>query len=643
MKKRVVCLVLISLLLINLFVIPILADNHTDTDTDTTEDDTTDTTTDETTDETTEEDTITISTNENLEGVDKGYACLEDKLKDNCGGSTLTEQTVLTLFAIGYDSGLQSDCLDNLMNNENDDCFAKDSSSSCDIKSTAQAVLVLNYLGKDVDNYVSWLEEQKELAKDLNWFLEIDANQETSCTINSKTFTINENKKISGSSSCLSPAESSYYLKISNSCLENNFTTSCDQDFITTLLYKIGSTFYVSSLTNYAATSGTTNEKINSYCFGNTNCNYQESLWATQALAKAGKDISPYLPYLSSKYSDLENKKYFPSTFLYMLTNEDDYYLDVTERQKQTKFWNEQSLSGINYFDTALALTSLQGLSLQEIDNTQEYLLSIQGNDGCWSNIKDTAFTLYGAWPREPIYSGGGGGDGIADCESFSNFCVSASECDNPLNNFDCPGLNAEVCCETRSEELSCTEKNGIKCDEGYECTGSEVYASDTSYCCMASCIESSDENECESYDSDYTCKSSCSDDEEEEFYDCDFSSEICCSPKKKSGSSWLLIILLIILIILVILAIIFRNQLKIWFFKFKSKLKSKKHKPDNSGRPMMMPPGQMGTPRQIIPRQPIPHRRPPMRRPTGTRRPTSNHKDSAFDETMKKLRDMSK
>lgn len=584
----------------------------------------------------------------NETGYEKAYSCLETQLGDNCAASASTEQTAFSLLAIAYNSGLQGDCLDSLNKNKKGNCWGKTSSDSCDLKSTSQAILALNYIGKNVDDYVKWLEDRKKQTTGLTWFLEIDANEATSCKIktndaNEKTFTINENKKISGTSTCLIPAENNYFLKISDSCLEANFTISCDKDFITTLLYKktSGSTYYVSSLTNSAPSGGTTQEKVNAYCFSTgNNCDYEGSLWATIALAKIGKDISLYLPYLSSMYDETDNQKYFPSAFLYMLTDEDDYQAEITGKQKQGKYWDE---AGNKFYDTALALLSLQNVLIDEVGNAKDYLLTIQDTSGCWhsNSVRDTAFILYAAWPKNPVTSGDGGVS-RSDCKEFNHFCVASEECsaDNLLDNFYCSGLS-DICCSVEPAELSCEDKKGVVCSSGQECTGSEITASDTNYCCMDSCQEVSLITECEQYSN--TCRISClSDEEGKTAYSCNLG-DVCCSAKPATGGSWWLIILLIILIILVILAIIFRNQLKVWWFRAKSGLKFSKPSAGPSGRPPMNPPGLTGPmmmprPRQIIPRGNIPMRR-PMMRPS----PGRAEKDTMFDETMRKLREMSK
>jgi hypothetical protein len=606
----------------------------------------------------------------NETGYEKAYACLESKLGENCGASISTEQLAFSLMAGAYKSSLKSNCRDALINNEKDNCFGSTNTASCDVKSTAQAILALSYIGSDVDDYVEWILSKKRLTTNLNWFLEIDTNEAANCKIkingeNEKTFSIGENKKISGSSSCLTTGENGYFLKISESCYNKNFSISCTKDFITTLMYKKSgsSVYYVSSSTHSAPSEGTTEESITSFCFGLNNCDYEGSLWATIALAKAGEEVSSYLPYLNSMYDEPDNLKLFPSAFLFMLTGEDDYYSEVVEKQKQGKFWEE----GPNkYYDTALALLSLKDLTIEEVGNAKDYLLQIQDTSGCWhsSNIRDTALILYAAWPKE---SAGPEPPSRSDCKEYKYFCVSPSECTiaDTLDNFYCPGLS-EICCKVEPEEQTCEEKGGKICSEVEECTGIEGISSDTEKCCMASCVETKPQvTECET--NEFTCKLSCDEDEEEKDFECGFG-ETCCGakpPETKIG--WWIIILLIILIILVILAIIFRNQLRVWWFKIQSNLKFKRgpeptrRPPTGPGPPIFtrpMPPQSRPMPQQMrgapIQQRPIPGRQPirqpmpppqsqPPRRGPGRPSKPEEEKDKDFEETMKKLREMSK
>lgn len=591
---------------------------------------------------------IVLAANET--GIDKAYSCLKTKLGDNCADTLSTEQNVFSLLAMAYDSSVQLDCKLALENKQGNDCWGKTEDDSCNIKSTAQSILALNYIGEDVEDSVAWLLDKRKTTKDLNWYLEIDTNEASLCKIkvndeNEKTFTLAENKKFSGSSSCLTPAISNYYLEIKDSCLEDNFTISCDKKFISTLWYeKPGeSTMYISSETHGADAEGSTKEKVNSYCFGiSTECDYQGTLWASLVLAKKGEDIHAYIPYITAMADKTENKQYLPSAFLYMLTNEDDYYSELVEQQKQNKYWEETT--GKKFYDTALALLALQGVNIEQVDNSKEWLLSVQESSGCWSsgNILETAFILYAGWPKDPVRVVGSGGDKHSYCSDFNFYCVSAGECllvDN-LENYYCSGLN-EICCKTEPIEQSCSEKDGIVCDSNQRCSEGEVTASDTNYCCKGSC-QVITKNDCEV--AGYSCEDSCSSDTQEEktvySVDCNFG-EICCGEKlDEESGSWTLIILLIILIILVILAIIFRNQLKIWFFRIKSKFKFGKPPKPISRQPMStfsqgpFPPLR---PMQRIIRPPV--RRRPMMRDSGRRA----GKDAAFEDTMKKLRDMSK
>ena len=88
----------------------------------------------------------------------------------------------------------------------------------------------------------------------------------------------------------------------------------------------------------------------------------------------------------------------------------------------------------------------------------------------------------------------------------------------------------------------------------------------------------------------------------------------------------------------MVILAIFFRNQLKIWLFRVKSGFSSKKAPPPGS-RPLTSPLFRpMPRPIPGRPSSQYLYQRGPQRRPAGR-----TEKDKDFDETMKKLRDMSK
>lgn len=562
--------------------------------------------------------------------IDKAYSCLEENLADNCGNTRSTKQAAFNLLASSYSSSLQSDCKDSLIDKIKDDCWGETDTGSCNIKSTALATLALENVQTSVDDYTDYLLSKRIKNTGLTWYLQIDSNNKTTCDINGKEIILEDNKKISGSPPPgLIKSYDNYWFEVKD--LEKNYTISCNNDFITALLYQKpnSNTFHVSSNTNSASEFDEIVEKVDSYCFSTSNkCDYEGSLWASLTLAKLGEDTSQYLPYIISMSQETENKQFLPSAFLYILTSSDDYYNELVSLQKSNNYWDE---SRNKFYDTALALLALSDVSSDEAERAKRYLLSNQRSDGCWQS--DTSFLLHAGWPKNTASSPG---VSISNCEDFGHYCVSIGNCDleESLDNFYCPS-SSEVCCEVENIAPTCSEKSGIICSLDQFCNGDEVPSSDSSSCCIGDCLDLDVEPECEQ--EGYICKSSCTDNEEEKTTysnSCEFG-DVCCAklPQTSGGFNIWLIILLIILIILIILAIVFRNQLKVWYFKRKSGYKSKKTgKPPTNPSQGLMP---MPIGRPFLQPSISPNRKPTRRRPSSI--------DKEFDDTMKKLRDMSK
>ncbi|MBT4165476.1 hypothetical protein HOE04_00370 [archaeon] len=567
--------------------------------------------------------------------VEDSYKCLETELGDNCGGTNNVEQAVFNLLASAYDSGLQSDCENLLKGMGSDDCWGESDGGVCKIKHSALAVLGLDYIGEDVEANVDWLLSKKIANTGLTWYLEIDANNKTVCEINGKKITLQESRKITGSNpDGLRKAYNNYWFEITRP--EKNFSISCDNDFLTTLLYKkpASSVYYVSSETQSASAHDEIIEKVEAYCFGvSGNCNYEGSLWAVFALDKMGEDVSAYIPYLSAMSDESANKKFLPSAFLYLLTGSDDYYAELINQQKQSKYWDE---SKNKFYDTSVALLAIQDMTITESESAKTYLMESRESSGCWNSW--TSFILYSGWPKNPSSSSGGtSGGSEVGCEEVGYFCTTLGDCDslNRLENY-ASTCGLQTCCEVEPVEESCSDKGGIVCLDDEACSMGTVSAGDTGSCCLGDCEEVEEIDYCNEVP-EYSCEISCTDDQElKSFYSCDFG-DVCCADKEKTKRSWWIIILLIVLIILVILAIIFRNQLKIWLFRKKRGFKSGKGPQSSGGRPRPLPPpagfSTHRGPRQMIPRRNVPIRRASPRR-------ARNDKD--FDDTMKKLKEMS-
>lgn len=552
--------------------------------------------------------------------IDRAYSCLESNLGNNCGSTKSTNLAAFNLLSSSYKSNFQSDCKASLNEKKKDNCWAETDVGNCNIKSTSLAILALSHIGDNVDSNVNWLLSKKISQTGLIWYLEIDTINRSECDINGKKVIVEDNKKISGTPpSGLVKAYNDYWFEIKE--INQNYSVSCDKNFITALIYqKPGSNvFHVSSETKSASSFDSITEKVNSNCLSTSNiCDYEGTLWGATALSKQGKDVDSFIPFLTSMADAVENKKYLPSAFLYILTGSDDYYSELISLQKNNNYWDE---SRNKFYDTALALLTLQNINSNEVENAKRYLLKVQESSGCWQS--DTPFILYAGWPKSlsiPTKAG------ISYCEDFSNYCVPLGKCDlaNTINNFYCSS-STEICCKTQFEEPTCLEKQGIVCNSEQECNGNLVASSDTNECCVGDCVVIERINDCENAEN--YCKDSCSESEEEKLEysnSCEFGQK-CCARKPPEKTNYLLIILLIILILLVTLAIIFRNQLKIWLFRLKTGYKSQPQKPVSRPPPFQPP-------RSFF--------RPPVK---PIQKPPRLEKDKEFEDTMKRLRDMSK
>jgi hypothetical protein len=565
--------------------------------------------------------------------VDKAYSCLTDKVSGKCA-TLSTEEKIFSVLSVGQcSSELQS------ASSNSGECWP---SSSCNIKTTAQALLALDKTGSNVKAQ-NWLLSKNVTPTELTWYLEIEADNITSCSIKysglSYNVNIDENKKInSNAGSCLILAQDNYWLRISPSCYDRNFSVSCDQSFLTTLLFKksTSSTINVLEKTSSAAASGTTTEKVESSCFSTgTSCDYEGSLWASLVLDSQGKDISSYLPYLITMVN--ENERFLPEAFLYAVTANPEYKISLLSKQKSNQWWME---SGDKFYDTALALYPLQQESSQEKTNAKEWLLTSQDTNGCWQgNIRNTGFILASIWPKQS----GGTGIEIPDCETKGYYCTNSAACDGQiLSEFSCPG-SLQKCCTTQPKVETCSQVGGSICNANERCIGGTVVdASDLrsqEICCaQGSCNPASETvvSECESNNG--ICRlGSCDSNEQESFYSCQISSDLCCVQKTPttSGKSYLWIWILIILIILAVIAIIFRNSLRILWFRISSSGKGPRPGPSGPSYPSM---GYRRPPERIIERRILVPQQPARRMPT---RPSGAQRE--LDDVLKKLKDMGK
>lgn len=597
-----------------------------------------------------EEDVVSFSEDESGK-IDKAFFCLEEKVRGKCDSLSVEEISFVIL------SSPSSDVLEECRNA----LVAKQDSSSCwpsgdcNIKDTALAVLALNHLQEDVSMSENWLLSKNRTATEIIWYLQQDSNQAAQCKVSygSKDYLINvdDNKKLdSGVSPCLKLAQSNYWLQVSPDCYDYEYSVSCDKEFIATMLYKHQSsrTIFVLPDTQSASATGTIKLKINAQCFGLSSCDYESSLWATLALLEAGKDIEIFLPYLVA-LADM-NKRYVSNAFLYMITNYEDYATQLIEDQSLGNLWEE---SGNKFYDTALALLSLQKTTSELVVKARNKIFFFQLSDGCWEtaeSIRDIAVLLWALEGRVPSI---GASSGNVDCSEAGFFCIPSSECPagQQLNNYWCSGLSSS-CCQTENLK-SCDEYFGEECVSGYSCVGNERRSTDSDYCCVGSCEEVQVVSECQEFGG--VCRDSpCSDSQELIYYSCDDSTQNCCKAKDVSVSSgwpwWLWLIIILIIILLAVLIFFFRDNIKLMWHKIRGKSKNGKDGNKGIGRPGFPPkPGfpprpNMSQMRGRSPRPGFPpvRRRSPMSRPV---RKSNNPimRKKPVDNTFGKLKEMNK
>ena len=560
--------------------------------------------------------------------IEDGFECLEDKA-DDCSGLT-TQEVALTILA--SPDNIFDDCVDELEDRESSDNWGN-------VRDTALAILALKHAGKNTEDAEDWLLEQEQTPTDLIWFMQQDSNEEVECHIayNSKDYTINvgTNKKIdSGAGSCLTLAQSNFWLQVAPNCYEEEFAIACDQSFIANLLYKNknSQTIYVLKETESSPAFGTIKLNVKSKCFGANSCDYEATAWATLALLKTGHNVEEFIPYVIAMADT--NEQYLPEAFIYMLTNYEDYATQLIADQKLGNYWEAKNSAYNKFYDTSLALIALGSSSSEQITKARDWLLFSQGANGCWQNsVRETAIVLWALSGRTGRSSGG---TSITYCSEAGYFCIPSFDCPSSQdvgNNYFCPSLS-DTCCMTENLK-TCSEYGGTECSPDKICTGNERKATDTDNCCTGTCEIRLQENECESMN--YVCMDACSDYQESmSAYSCD-GAQVCCRTKPTTTESsslwWIWLLIILILIVLGAIGYIYREKLKLLWFQLKTKFKKDKGRGgiSSQGPHPGMPP-RPGFPPIRRARSP-PNQMPP--------RPT--HKDNAMSETFRKLKEMSR
>ncbi len=445
--------------------------------------------------------------------ITKGFSCLDNQTAD-CSSLSVQEQIFTSL-----SSGLCTPWIDN---SSNDGGFPSDFPN---IVTTSQAILALKNGGLSTDattnESVAWLLLKEHNTPNMNWYLEINSNAVTACTVAyqgtsaSYAFTINQDKTINPGNAQgtvgngLHLSSNKYWLLISPSYYGSQFLVSCNQSFTMTNLYQeqgSNPTIYVSSNSPSAPAGSNLNDYVNSSCFGNSgsSCDYASTLWATLALSAMNYSISPYLPYLTIMAGDdlSSTQQYLPYAFLYALTSSNDYLNQLAQEQVTVNGQSYWSSSGDPYYDTALALFTTASQSSSWRNDAISWLMNVQESDGCWNsdNILDTAFVLYAL---------------AGTVQQPSSYVINTT---------------------TTTTAANCSSQGGQVCNAGQSCSNSFfATASDTALCCVGTCINSTT---C-TYEGDYCIsETACNEAGGTNLgYSCNSGISICCSKQLATAS----------------------------------------------------------------------------------------------------------
>ena len=586
-----------------------------------------------------------------------GYACLANQAS-SCSALSSSEQ-IFTALATGQ-------CVNQVEQGATQQgCWP---SPSCDITTTAQAMMALHASGIYSNSSVNWITSQTATPQDIIWYLQIDGQTNATCTISysGKQYSVNmaQNKQLSSGSSgignCFTLANQGYWLQVAPSCYGDNFSVSCNNAFTTTNLYQRSpaSSFpaiYVSSSSQSASGGATVSDSVESLCFGKSgSCDYKSSLWASLALASLGIDVSPYLPYLVTHADDPQNQQYLPYSFLYYLTNSNNYLQSLLAEQKSVNSQSYWQVSNDQYFDTALALLPLQNQNSPQVTNAMNWLVGAQDSSGCWNSgsqnsLTDTAFILYSLYgsTAKPV-------QGLLSCTESGFSCMPGSTCTqgggNVMSGYSCNG-GLSICCSQNVTVSSCAAQGGILCSSDESCSGTLTPSSnstDGQSCCLAGTCQQPTSTTTACQSAGGLCQSSCYNGQQASVLACN-SGQVCCTtaaPSKSSGLVW--IIILGVLIVLAVLAIVFRKQLKPIWMRITSKFTQWFKKGGKGPGPMPprgppgfpprgppgMPPRPPFGPQQMMQRRPMPPQMPPRQNPP--RSPAAN-------DVLSKLKEMSK
>ena len=192
--------------------------------------------------------------------IDNAYQCVLDKITGNCA-SLSNEEKIFSLLSVNQcQTELKNSSYNNL------ECWSS-GTGSCKLKTTAQAVLAFDHINENTTKAQEWLLSQARKTSELTWYLQVESPNPTTCIVTydemEYTISIGENKKINrNAGNCLTLTSDNYWFEVLPLCYGIEFRVSCDENFLTTLLFRKSdsSTIHVSDKSSSSLVGSTIKE-----------------------------------------------------------------------------------------------------------------------------------------------------------------------------------------------------------------------------------------------------------------------------------------------------------------------------------------------------------------------------------------------
>ncbi len=517
---------------------------------------------------------------------------VENKTGASCEKITDVKDIAFTILAGGSNMKKCADKLEGLKSNGNN--------FNGLIKDTAIALIALDYANKDTTLIKEWLKNKTITTQEIDWYIQQYSQDSTYCEVryDDTTYRISISPTMLISSTnlgrCLSISDKKL-LKVTPGCYNKTIDLFCERGFNLDKFYASefsSNLYFISGNTQDSNGLSPLSINVNSKCFprdaGSSQCDYESTLWATYALKRLNEDVSLNLPYLNALAN--KNAKYLPGSFLILLNASDViseiYENELLEIREQTgRGWVIPDSSNSDYYNTALALLAL-GTDSNTMQEVVKWLWYSFTKSSAWGNsILDTSFVLWSIVGEKNLNTSD---QTTLNCVEHGMTCIQKGNCltaNDYSSTYICPqeGL---VCCNKPLEK--CSKLGGNICKSNQICTG-VIADSIDSNCCVNGICENKTEttpinqtnqtktkSECET--EGYKCISSCNSDYYTKVnFDCDTTSKVCCKSNgtKKTEAEvpiWIWFIVGGIVVMLGVIVYIYKEKIKMLFFKSKIK-----------------------------------------------------------------------